>query len=180
MFCDFEIFTSCQGSIRTFSKHYSKCKAVSTKFRKTLQERRLPIIKLSQDNSQNNYLNFLTSKNIFITLQYSGNILSIFLKQTIVECSSSILEALLRDIWNWPKDQHLLLSNHTCLTQKQLFHEEFFKNSFPLKFPLNVSLMSRTACRLGRIHLIMPIKMASFRLHLRVPFRLHRNIELQQ
>ena len=33
---------SCQGSMRTFSKHYSKCKTVSIKFRKILQERRLP------------------------------------------------------------------------------------------------------------------------------------------
>ena len=121
MLCYFEIFTSCQGSMGTFSKHYSKCKTVSIKFRKTLQERRLPILKFSQNNPQNNFLNFLTSKNIFITLQYSGDILGIFLKQTFVECSSNILETLLRDYWNLPKDQHLLLSNHTLLTQKKLF-----------------------------------------------------------
>ena len=108
MLCYFDIFTSCQGSMRTFSKHYSKCKTVSIKFRKTLQERRLPILKFSQDNPQNSFLNFLTSKRIFITLQYSGDILGIFLKQTFVECSSNILETLLRDYWNLPKDQHLL------------------------------------------------------------------------
>ena len=28
----FEMFTSCQGSMRTFSKHHHKCKTVSTKF----------------------------------------------------------------------------------------------------------------------------------------------------
>ena len=28
----FEIFTSCQGSMRNFSKHHYKCKTVSTKF----------------------------------------------------------------------------------------------------------------------------------------------------
>ena len=99
MLCYFEIFTSCQGSMGTFSKHYSKCKTVSIKFRKTLQERRLPILNFSQDNPQNKFfLDFLTSKNIFITLQYSGDIPGIFLKQTFVECSSNILETLRRDL----------------------------------------------------------------------------------
>ena len=97
MLWSFEIFTSCQGSTRTFSKHYSKCKTFSIKFRKTLQEKRLPILKFSQDNPQNNFLNFLTSKNIFIILQYSGDILGIFLKETFMEYSSNILETLLRD-----------------------------------------------------------------------------------
>ena len=125
--------------MRTFSKHYSKCKTVSIKFRKTLQERRLPILNFSQDNPQNKFfLDFLTSKNIFITLQYSGDIPGIFLKQTFVECSSNILETLLCDYWNLPKDQHLLLPNHTLLTQKQLFHRKLFKKSFPLKCSLNV------------------------------------------
>ena len=126
----FEIFTSCQGSMRIFSKHYTKYKTVLIKFRKTLQERRLPILKLSYDNPQINFLNFLTAKNIFIILHYSEDILGIFLKQTFVEYSSNILEILLRDYWNLPKDQLLLLSNHTLLTQKQLFHREIFKNLF--------------------------------------------------
>ena len=138
MLCYFEILTNCQWSMQTFSKHYSKCKTISVKFRKTLQERRLPVLNFSQDNPQNNFLNFLTYKNIFITLQYSGDILGIFLKQTFVECSSNILETLLRDYWTLPKDQHLLLSNHTLLTQKQLFHQGLFKNYFPLKCSLDV------------------------------------------
>ena len=83
------------------------------KFRKTLQERRLPISKFLQNNPQSKFLNFLTSKNIFIALQYSGDILGMFLKQTFVECPSNILETLLRDYWNLPKDQHLMLSYHT-------------------------------------------------------------------
>ena len=125
----FEIFASYQGSMRTFSKHYSKRKTVSVKFRKTLQERRLPILKFSQNNPQNNFLNFLTYKNVFITLQYSGDILGIFLKQTFLKCSSNILETLLRDYWNLPKSQHLLL-----------FADHFFNNSpcnfgVTLKFP---------------------------------------------
>ena len=142
MLCSFEIFTSCQGSMGTFSKHYSKCKTVSIKFRKTLQERKLPILKFSQDNPQINFLNFLTSKNIFITSQYSGDILGIFLKQIFVEYSSNILETLLRDYWNLLKDKHLLLSNHTLITQKQLV-----KKTFPLTCSLNVPWMSRTLQR---------------------------------
>ena len=139
MLRSFEIFTSCQGSMGTFSKHCSKCKTVSIKFRKTLQERKLPILKFSQDNPQINFLNFLTSKNIFITSQYSGDILGIFLKQIFVEYSSNILETLLRDYWNLLKDKHLLLSNHTLITQKQLV-----KKTFPLTCSLNVPWMSRT------------------------------------
>ena len=111
---------------------------VSIKFRKTLQERRLSISKFSQDNPKKNLLNFLTSKNTAITSQYYGDILGIFLKQTFLECFLNILETLLRDYWNLPKDQHLLLSNHTLLTQKQLFHRKHLKKSFPLKCSLNI------------------------------------------
>ena len=74
----------------------------------------------------------MTSKNIFITLQYSGDI------ETDNRGTFHILETLLSDYWNSPKDQHLLLSNHTLLTQKQLFHRELFKKSFPLKCSLDV------------------------------------------
>ena len=134
----------------------TKYKTVWIKFRKTLQERRLPISKFSQDNPQNNFLNFLTSRNIFIALQYSGDILRIFLKQTFIECSSNILEKLLRDYWNLPKDQYLLLSNHTFLTQTQLFHRELIKKSFPLKYSLNVPWMSRTLQLWGNTQQISP------------------------
>ena len=103
-----------------------------------MQERRLPILNFSQDDPQNNFLNFLTSKNIFITLQYSGDTLGIFLKQTFMECSLNIQETLLCHYWNLAKDQHLLLSNHTLLTQKQLFHQKRLKKSFSLKCSLDV------------------------------------------
>ena len=113
MLCCFETFTSCKGSMRNFSEHYSKCKTVSVKFRKTFQEKRLPILKFWQGNTHKHFLNFLTSKNIFITLKYSGDTLGIFLKQIFGECSCNILGTLLRDYWNLPKDQHLLLSKRT-------------------------------------------------------------------
>ena len=78
MLCYFEIFTSSQGSMRTFSKHYPKCKTDSIKFRKTLQKRRLPILKFSP---QNNFLNFYI--NNYLTLQYSGDILEIIFETDI-------------------------------------------------------------------------------------------------
>ena len=67
-----------------------------------------------------------------------------FLKQTFVECSSNILETLLRDYWNLREDQHLLLSNDTLLTQKQIFHRKLLKKPFPLKCSVNASWISRT------------------------------------
>ena len=54
-------FSSCQASIWNFSKHYSIWKMVSITFRKTVQKRRLPILKIPQGNPQNNFLNFVTS-----------------------------------------------------------------------------------------------------------------------
>ena len=142
--------------MRSFSKHYSKCKAVSIKVRKLLQERRLPIVKFWQHNPQNNFLNFLTPKNIFITLQYTRDIFGIFLKHTFVECSSNILETLLRNFRNLRKDQHLLLSNHTLLTEKQLFHRELFQKSFALKCFLNVPWISKLLQRWWNTQGIFP------------------------
>ena len=93
-------------------------------------------------------MNFLTSyKNIFKTLQYSGDILGIFLKQKFLQCFSNVLETLLCDYWNLPKDQHSLSSNRTLLIQKQLFHREFLKKYFPLTCSPNVPLMPGTLKR---------------------------------
>ena len=65
-------------------------------------------------------------------------------------------QTLLRNYWNLPKDQHLLLSNHTLLTQKQLFHRELLKKSFPLKCSLNAPWMSRTLQHWGNTQRIFP------------------------
>ena len=64
-----------------------------------------------------------------------------------VECFSNILETLLCDYWNLPKDQYLLSSNHTVLTQKQLFDREFFEKYFPLTCSLNAPWMPGTLQR---------------------------------
>ena len=76
MLCYFEIFTSCQGSMLTFSKQ-SKCKAFSIKFRKTLQERILLILEFSQDNSKNNFWTFWLLKIFYnipgMSLEYFWN-----------------------------------------------------------------------------------------------------------
>ena len=69
------------------------------------------------------------------------------MKQTFVKCSLNILETFLLDYWNYLKDRHFLLSNHTLLTQKQLFHQELFKKRFPLKSSLNVPWMLQTTLR---------------------------------
>ena len=61
-----------------------------------------------------------------------------------MEWSYNILEILICDYWNLTKDQHLLLPNHTLLTQKELFHQEIFKKFFPLKCSLNVPWISQT------------------------------------
>ena len=106
-----------------------------------MQESRLPILKFSRDNKQSNLLDFLTSKTI--TLQYSRDILGIFLKQTFVECSWNILQTLLRDYWNFPKDQYLILSNHTLFNTKTTFQSRNFLKTFSLKFSLNVPSMSQ-------------------------------------
>ena len=131
-------FNNCQASIWTFSKHYSKWKTVSIKFKKTFQERRLPANIKNFTTQKTIFCTFWLYENIFITLQYSGNILGIFLKEKFVECSSNILETLLCDYWNLPKGQHLFSSNYTFLTQKQPFHQEFVKKYFSWKCSLIV------------------------------------------
>ena len=73
-----------------------------------------------------------------------------------MECSSNILEALLRNYWNLAKDQHLLLSIHTLLMQKQFSHRELLKNYFPLKYSLNVPWMSKTLQLRGNTQQIFP------------------------
>ena len=122
----FEIFTSCQGSMWIFSKHDSKCKAVSIKLRKALQERRLPILKFSQDNTQKYFHNFTIFQgyywNTFETdicgmlLEYSGNI------------TSWLLEFAKRSTF-------LIIKSHTINT-KTTFPSSTFKKIFAFKiFP---------------------------------------------
>ena len=131
-------FSSCQGSMWTFSKHYSKFKTVSLKFRKTLQERRLPILKFWQDNPQNNFLNFFTSKNIFITLQifwgYPWNILEIDIHGMFLKYSGNITSWLLEFV---KRSTFVTIKSHAFNT-KTTFPSRTFKKSFPLKCSLNV------------------------------------------
>ena len=58
-----------------------------------------------------------------------------------MECSLNILETLLRDYWNFPLS---IWYYHTLLTQKQLFHRDVSKKSFPVKCSLNVPGISWT------------------------------------
>ena len=47
--------------------------------KKTQPEKRLPILKFSQDKREDNFLNFLNSKNIFITYENLINCYKIFI-----------------------------------------------------------------------------------------------------
>ena len=115
---------------------------ISIKFRKAFKRWDCQCYKFHRITHKTIFWTFGLHKNIFITLKYSGIILEMISKQTFMECSSDILETLLCDYWKLPKDQHLLLSHDTLLTQKQLFHRELFRNSFSLKCFLNVPWMS--------------------------------------
>ena len=141
MFCLFQFFASCQASIQNFSKHYSKLKHF-----KGGDYYYYNCHKIIQRTS---FLIFWLHKKISITLKYSGDILRIFLEQKFVECSSNILVTLLCDYWILAKDRHLLLSNHTLLTQKQIFSQKYFVLIFSLKCSLNVTWMLETLQRWG-------------------------------
>ena len=123
---------------------------VSIKFRKTFKRWDCQYLKIHQ------FRQFFLQKHFRILKKHSGNIRGMILKQTFVECSSKILETLLCDYWNLPKDQYLLLSNHTLLTEKQLFHGELFIKFFSLKCSLNVLQMSRTLWHWGNTQRIFP------------------------
>ena len=122
---------------------------ISIKFRKAFKRWDCQCYKFHRITHKTIFWTCGLHENIFITLKHSGIILEMILKQTFMECSSDILETLLCDYWKLPKDQHLLLSHHTLLTQKQLFHGELFRNSFSLKCFLNVPRMSQTLERWG-------------------------------
>ena len=57
---------------------------------KTFQERRLPILKISQDNPQNNFLNFLNFHNCTIFRGYPWNIFEREIRGMFLECSGNI------------------------------------------------------------------------------------------
>ena len=101
----------------------------------------LPILKFWQDNPQNNFLTFWLHKNILITLQYSGDILAIFLKQKFVECSSNILETLLW-LLEFAKRSTFVTVKWNTQHKINFSIENFFKKYFPLKFSLNVPWMT--------------------------------------
>ena len=144
----FEIFISCKDRCKSFQN-------ITLNVKRFQRDETLNI-KFSQDNPQNIFLNFLTSKKIFIILQYSRDIFGICLKQTFVNCPLNILGTLLRDYWTLTKYQHLLLSKHTLLVQKQLSHGEIFEKNSRLKCFLNIPWMSRKLQRWRNTQEIFP------------------------
>ena len=76
----------------------------------------MPISTLSQDNPQNSFLNFLTSKNIFRTL-FRGNPWNVFetdIREMLLEYSGNTTLLLLE----FGKRSTFVIINHTFLTQK--------------------------------------------------------------
>ena len=121
--------------MRTISKRYSFRK----KFRKTLQGRRMLILKFSQDIPQNNFLNFLASKNIFITSiifrGYSWNIFETDIRGKFIEYSGNIISWLLEFV---ERSIFAIIKSYTFNT-KLAFPLRTFKKSFTLEFSLNDS-----------------------------------------
>ena len=150
------IFSSCQASIPTFSKHYSKWKAVSIKFRKTFQEKRLSIEKIWQITHKTISWIFWLHKNIFITLTifrgYPWNIFETEIRGMFFEYSGNIALWLLE----FAKRPTIVISKSYTLIEKQLFHWELFKKYFPSKCSLNVPWMPGTLQRWGNTQRIFP------------------------
>ena len=80
---------------------------------------RLPMFKFSQDNPQNTFSNFFTSKNIFITLQYRGNICGMFL-----EYSGNITLWLLKFA---KRSTFVIIKSHTFKTKATFPSRTFYK-----------------------------------------------------
>ena len=108
------------------------------KVQKNIQEMRLPKLKFSQDNLENNFLNFLTSQKHFHKLimfrGYLWNIFETEIRGIFLECSGNITLWLLE----FAKRSTFVIVKSYILIQKQLFHWKLFKNSFPLKCSLDV------------------------------------------
>ena len=99
------------------------------KVQKNIAREELLILKCLQDNL--GFLSFLFDFIRIIILQYSGDILRIFLKQKFVECSTNILEILLCDQWNLPKRSIFVI-----VKRKNNFYIENFLKIFSFKmFP---------------------------------------------
>ena len=133
MLCYFEIFTSPQGSMRTISKHYSECKMVWIKFRKALQERRLPILKFSQDNPQKYFQNFTVFRG------YSWNFFETDIRGMLLEYSGNITLRLLE----FAKRSTFVIIKSYLFNTKATFSSRLSKNLFPLKCSLNVLNIAR-------------------------------------
>ena len=99
MLCYSEDVTSYQGSMRTFSKHYSKCEMVSIKFRKTLQERRLPILNVHRIIHKTIFWTFDFKKCFHNFTKFRGypwNIFETDICGTFLECSGNTTSWLLK------------------------------------------------------------------------------------
>ena len=121
--------------MRNFSKHYSKCKMVSIKFRKTLQEKKLPALKLSQDNLQNNFWTFWLLKyfhNFTIFRGYPWNTFETDIRGMFLEYSGHITSWLLE----FAKRSTFVINKSYTFNTKTTFPSRTFKKIFSFQmFP---------------------------------------------
>ena len=145
----FFFFSSCQASIQAFSKHYSKWKTVSIIFRKTFQKRRLPILKIPQDNAQNIFFNFLASwtyfHNLTIIHEHSWNIFETEIRGMFFEHSGKINLWLLE-----------IAKRSTFIIVKSYIFNTKITKMYLLKCSLNVRWMFGTLHRWGNTQQMFP------------------------
>ena len=146
----FEIFNSSLASIWTFLKHYSKWKTVSIKFRKHFKRGNcLPILKISQDNPQNNFLHFLTSWKHFYNLTifrgYPWNIFETEIRWIFVEYFGNIA------LWLLEFDRRstfVFVVNSYIFNTKTTFPSRICEKIFSLKMFPKCSLDVRNSATL--------------------------------
>ena len=81
------------------------------------------MLQFSQDNPQNNFLNFLTTKNIFIP----WNIFEIDIRGMFLEYSENITSRLLEFVKRWT---FVIIKSYTLNAKNNFSIENFLKNLF--------------------------------------------------
>ena len=105
---------------------------------------RLPILSISQDNLQHNFLNFLTLQkhihNLKIFQEYAWNDFETDFRRMFLEYFENITLWLLE----FAKRSTFVIIKSWTFNTKKNFHRRHFRNSFSIKCSLNVPWMSWT------------------------------------
>ena len=131
-------------------------KMVSIEFRKTLQERKLPMIKCSPENPQCNFLNFLTSWKYFHSLEvfwgYPWNVSETAIRGMFFEYSGNIALWLLE----FANRSTLAIVKSYTFNTKITFPRRTFLKYFPLTCSLNVPWTPGRLQHWGNTQRILP------------------------